>query len=653
MVANSLVQWALESGSRVFSQGEGEYSPRATWGIVRCRRSMQPITLTIGSFFLSAASCFCTGAREHAEALQSDSAFSSLADDYQSWRDFSFPESAIARGRPTSQDRITEPGMRGALNRHAEIGDFLERIVAIDHATLTVENRLDYALLRRDLQNEFDSFQFKRWMMPVGQRGGPQQDLPQFDQSVPFRVAADYENYVKRMTRLGGAVRDTQAMMAEGLAEGLVPPAPVLEGVLEQFDAVQRGNLDEIESPLAVMPDSLSKEQQVQLRHQAREAKLDALLALSEMRTWLAEHYIPKASKSISAADHYKGAAFYAFELKRFTTTSLTPAEINAIGKDEVARIRGEMLEVIARTDWYSADPARAALTGDERLAQFIQYLRTDSRFYHTSAESLLSGYRDICKRIDAQLPEYFGVLPRLPYGVREIPRFMAPSQTTAYYMHGSMKSGLPGWFYANTYALDQRPTYEMLPLSLHEAVPGHHLQIALALEIEGVREFRRDVDSTAFVEGWALYAERLGTPMGLYKDPYDDFGRLLYEMWRSCRLVVDTGMHAFGMSRAEAIAFMMHNTALSKLNIEREIDRYIGWPGQACAYKIGEIEIRRIRSQCEGRLAAQFDLRDFHDHLLGAGPLPLDVLRTRMDAWCDALLLQPRVADPLATDRR
>ncbi len=578
-----------------------------------------------------------------------DSTFDALAEEYQQWRDFSFPESAIAHGRPTSPDRITEPGMRGALNRHNEIGYLIEKIASIDRAQLNAANQLDYDLLNRDLRNDFDSFRFKRWMMPVGQRGGPQQDLPQFAESVPFRQAADWENYVKRMTRLGAAVRDTQSMMEQGLEEGIVPPAAVLEGVVGQFESVLRGNLNEIETPLAHMPDSIPAEQQQSLREQARTAKLDALLALGEMLTWLKETYIPKGLKSISAKDQYLGAEYYAFELKRFTTTDLTPDEIHRIGLDEVARIRGEMFEVIARTDWFAADPARAKLSNDDRFNAFVTFLRTDPRFYHTSAESLLAGYRDICKRIDAKLPEYFGVLPRLPYGVREIPRFMAPSQTTAYYQFGSMKAGLPGWFYANTYALDQRPKYEMIPLSLHEAVPGHHLQISIANEVEGLREFRRDVDATAFVEGWALYAERLGISMGLYENPYDDFGRLLYEMWRACRLVVDTGMHAFGMSRDDAIAFLQRNTALSRLNIEREIDRYIGWPGQACGYKIGELEIRRIRSVCEKRLGERFDLRAFHDHLLSAGPIPLNVLRTRMDAWCDGLLLQKGIAQPLA----
>ena len=608
-----------------------------------------PIVLSIPGTLHSESVAEQSAAAHASVIVTPDSTFDALAEEYQHWRDFSFPESAIAHGRPTSPDRITEPGMRGALNRHNEIGYLIEKIASIDRAQLNAANQLDYDLLNRDLRNDFDSFRFKRWMMPVGQRGGPQQDLPQFAESVPFRQSADWENYVKRMTRLGAAVRDTQSMMEQGLEEGIVPPAAVLEGVVGQFESVLRGNLNEIETPLAHMPDSIPAEQQQSLREQARTAKLDALLALGEMLAWLKETYIPKGLKSISAKDQYLGAEYYAFELKRFTTTDLTAEEIHRIGLDEVARIRGEMFEVIARTDWFAADPARAKLSNDDRFNAFVTFLRTDPRFYHTSAESLLAGYRDVCKRIDAKLPEYFGVLPRLPYGVREIPRFMAPSQTTAYYQFGSMKAGLPGWFYANTYALDQRPKYEMIPLSLHEAVPGHHLQISIANEVDGLREFRRDVDATAFVEGWALYAERLGISMGLYENPYDDFGRLLYEMWRACRLVVDTGMHAFGMSRDDAIAFLQRNTALSRLNIEREIDRYIGWPGQACGYKIGELEIRRIRSECEKRLGERFDLRAFHDHLLSAGPIPLNVLRTRMDAWCDGLLLQKGIAQPLA----
>ena len=561
--------------------------------------------------------------------------FKALVDEYEVWVDFSFPESALAHGRTPPTDRITVAGLRGETIRATERRDFLERLKLIDASQLSESERLDYALLLRELETSVAGFAFKRWMMPVHQRGGPQQDLPELARTVPFRTPLDWEMYVKRLTRLGSAVRDTQAMMVEGVKEGLVPPKAALAGVLDQFDAVLRGNLQELEAPLSEMPNSISAEQQAAWRAEAHESVLDAHLAIGEMRHFLANEYIPHGLASTSAADQPMGPAFYEFELRRFTTTRLTANEIHEIGLREVARIRGEMLEVIRSTDWFSADKTRSALAPDALFAAFVNYLRTDSRFYYTTAEDLLAGYRNICKRIDAELPEYFAVLPRQPYGVREIPRFMAPSQTTAYYQFGSMKTGLPGWFYANTYALDQRPKYEMIPLSLHEAVPGHHLQIALADEIEGIRQFRRDLDSTAFVEGWALYAERLGIPMGLYADPYDNFGRLLYEMWRSARLVVDTGLHAMGMSRADAIDYFTRNTALSTLNIEREIDRYIAWPGQATGYKIGELEIRKIRARCEERLGVNFDLRAFHDHLLGAGPLPLDILAKRMDEWC------------------
>ncbi|MCH8854464.1 MAG: DUF885 domain-containing protein, partial [Planctomycetes bacterium] len=255
----------------------------------------------------------------------------------------------------------------------------------------------------------------------------------------------------------------------------------------------------------------------------------------------------------------------------------------------------------------------------------------------YTKEEDLLRGYRDICKRVDAQLPKLFKTMPRLPYGVRKIPDFMAPSQTTAYYSRGDIRNAQPGYFYANTYALNQRPKYEMIALALHEAVPGHHFQISLAQELENVPQFRNHSWITSYGEGWALYAERLGLEMGFYDDPYDNFGRLLYEMWRACRLVVDPGMHALGWSRERAVQFMLDNTALSELNVNTEIDRYIAWPGQATAYKIGELKIRELRAAAERTLGEDFDVREFHDVILLAGSLPLTVLEARVHRWLEA----------------
>jgi uncharacterized protein (DUF885 family) len=561
-----------------------------------------------------------------------------LIGEYQRWMDFEYPEWAIARGRePGARGRIHDPSMRGIVSRQHDMQVFLDRADAIPRDALPQERRLDLDLLRREFRLAVDAVPFRRWLMPVNHRSGPQISFPQFADRVPIRTPQDLEDYVMRCNRISESVDSIREVLEAGLNEGVVPPRVVMQGVLEQFDAVQRGGLRELERPLDKPPAGVDAAQLSDMRERLNRAREGALLSLGLLRLWLADTYIPSCRETIAASEAPNGAAAYAFDVRLFTTTELTPKEVHEIGLGEVARILIEMDRVIARTDWYAADPARAQLPPEERRAAFIAYLRTSPRFYCTKAEDLLGRYRDICKRIDALLPEYFGKLPRLPYGVREIPRFMAPQQTTAYYMPGSMKAGLPGWFYANTFALDQRPTYEIVPLSLHEAVPGHHLQIAISQELEGLPEFRQDVESTAFIEGWALYAERLGTPMGLYEDPYDDFGRLLYEMWRSCRLVVDTGMHSLGMSRADAIAYMTRHTALSPLNIEREVDRYISWPGQALAYKIGELRIRAIRAECEATLGDGFDLRAFHDHLLWAGPLPLDVLEPRMRDWAQS----------------
>ncbi len=367
--------------------------------------------------------------------------------------------------------------------------------------------------------------------------------------------------------------------------------------------------------------------------------------------------------------DGIDGLPRYQFELRRHTTTTLTPDQIHQIGLREVARIRAEMLRVIARTDF----AGKVTLKDSELLAAFITHLRTDPRFYFTDKRDQLTAYRDLCKRIDADLPTFFRMLPRNPYGVRELPAFAAPSSPNAYYYYGSIRSGVSGTFMVNTYRLDQRPRYEMVALALHEAVPGHHLQLALADELEGVHPFRTLLEHTVFVEGWALYAERLGLEMagggqnrsptaqegltsaainpadmasaypgeplggqGLYADPYDDFGRLTYEMWRACRLVVDPGIHAMGWTRQQAIDFMLQNSALSPLNIEREVDRYIAWPGQACAYKIGELKIRELRTRAEARLGERFDIRTFHDVVLGAGAVPLEVLEARVNSYLE-----------------
>ncbi len=342
--------------------------------------------------------------------------------------------------------------------------------------------------------------------------------------------------------------------------------------------------------------------------------------------SFLRDEYIPAARPTLGASALPSGAAYYAHRVRLFTTLDdATPQSVHETGLAEVARLRAEMETVIRSTGFEGS------------FADFVQFLRTDPRFYATSPEELMRVVAEAGKRADRELPRLFRTLPRMPWGLREVPAFIAPRTTTAYYQRPAGDGTQAGIYYVNTYDLPSRPFYEVEALTLHEAVPGHHLQIALQQEIENVPPVRRFAGFTAFVEGWGLYAERLGLEMGFYEDPYSDFGRLTYEMWRALRLVVDTGLHQFGWTREQAIAYMVENSALSELNVTNEVDRYIAWPGQALAYKVGELKLRELRARAETALGDGFDVRAFHDVVLGAGSVPLSVLEQRVDAWIAA----------------
>ncbi len=580
-------------------------------------------------------------ARKPQDPLQQDAALTArlnqLIDAHDEWRLVVFPEYALKRGHETRAGELTDSSLAGIHRRNATVVQFLEEARAIDPAHLSDADARDYHLFRRDLELSVDGFRFGAWMMPVSGRNGPHQDIAQMGELATFADLDDYEAYLNRLLGVPGSLLGTMEVMRAGLAAGLVPPSVTVTEVPLQIRAARVGLRDSLRKPFTRMPMSIEPADRERLLRDFERTLEPIDIMLTEFEVFFTNEYLPKCRATIAACDMPDGAAWYAHQLKVHTTTSLTAKEIHETGLSEVARIRAEMMTVIARTDWYAADKSRAEMSDDARFAAFIHYLRTDKRFYCTTAEELLARYRDVSKRIDPKLPALFATCPRLTYGVREIPRFMAPSQTTAYYQPGSPQRGEPGYFYANTYALDQRPTYEFIPLTLHEAVPGHHFQIALAQELSGSREFRKDLDSTAFTEGWALYAERLGIEMGFFEDPYDDFGRLLYEMWRACRLVVDPGMHAFGWSRDQSIGFLQQNTALSELNIINEVDRYIGWPGQACGYKLGELAIRRLRAEAEAALGTAFDLRQFHDAVLLSGPIPLDLLERNIAQWIAA----------------
>ncbi|MCH8879006.1 MAG: DUF885 domain-containing protein [Planctomycetes bacterium] len=587
-----------------------------------------------------------------------------LFEDRFEWRLRESPEFAMSLGDYSSADQISDTSLTAIERRHKDTIGFLFRLHGISKADLNEDDRLNYELFELRLTNSVTGHGFRTWLAPVGGRSGPQQSIPQMHERVRFKTDDDYANYCTRLEQVPGSVRNIVKLMKLGLKEGRTPPRVTLKGVPGQFERLLGGGLRSLAEPFENMPEVISADQQKELRARFELKSYPAVYAaLKKFGEFVTEEYIPKCREHIAAISWPDGEEYYAHQLKVFTTTDLTAQQIHAIGLSEVARIKAEMMDVIKSSDFRQKYVEGSALfigqgstllrpgarnpdqmSPDELFKAFIHYLRTDPRFYYTEEEDLLRGYRDICKRIDAELPKLFKTLPRQPYGVRKIPDFMAPSQTTAYYSRGDIRNAQPGYFYANTYALDQRPKYEMIALALHEAVPGHHFQIAIAQELKDVPEFRKHSWFTAYGEGWALYAERLGLEMNFYEDPYDNFGRLLYEMWRACRLVVDPGMHALGWSREQAVQFMLDNTALSELNVNTEIDRYIAWPGQATAYKIGELKIRELRGIAEDRLGERFDVRAFHDVVLGAGSLPLSVLESRIRRWIESTLRPPEV---------
>ncbi|HEY0778659.1 MAG TPA: DUF885 domain-containing protein, partial [Gemmatirosa sp.] len=465
---------------------------------------------------------------------------------------------------------------------------------------------------------------FPSELLAVDQMSGPQ-SLGDVMRQQPARTAADYADLLARLRAIPRVLAETRALLDSGLAVGVTPPQVTLRDVPAQVDGLLTADVDHnpLTEAFTRIPAAVPAAVRARLRDDAR-AVLDSAVipAYRALRAYLAATYVPRARTSIALSALPDGAAWYAYNVRRETTTDRTPAEIHAIGLAEVARIRTALDSVMRATGFAGT------------AAEFAHMLRTDPRFFVRDSASLVRAYRDVAKRVDPGLIRLFGRLPRTPYGVETIPAFAAPSQTTAYYRAGSPDAGRPGMFMVNTYRVDTRPTWEMEALTLHESVPGHHLQIALAQELGALPEFRRYASYTAFTEGWGLYAESLGDELGMYKDPYSKYGQLTYEMWRALRLVLDTGIHTMGWSREQAVRYFVENSAKAEHDIDVEVDRYIVWPGQALAYKSGELQIRALRAEAERALGVRFDVRAFHDEVLGAGSLPLDVLTGRVRTW-------------------
>lgn len=540
------------------------------------------------------------------------------------------PFLAAAHGIEEAAGKLPEIGVEVVQRNNTFAFSLMQEIRSLDLASLLEEERIQAEMLLTELSNGIDEARLGGYLTPINQRRGPQLWLPQIARRMTFSDETDFRNYLSRLRQVPRIIGGTIEILERAIQIGFLPPRVTLEGIEEQLASQLQGDPEDslFYEVFKTPPEGIEDQVIAGLRSEAIEI-IEELVrpAFLRLLEFFKEQYFPLARSTIACSDYPPGIDFYEHRIRVHTTTFKSADEIHKLGLQEVARIRAEMDKVIIGSGF----------EGD--FAAFLEYLRNDKRFYFEKPEDLLRGYRDICKRMDAELPKLFRRLPRAPYGVREIPAFEAPRSTTAYYQPPPADGSQPGWFYANTFDLASRPRYEMVALALHEAVPGHHLQLALQNEIEGLPEFRKQMHFTAYIEGWGLYAESLGIDVGFYDDPYDNFGRLSYEMWRALRLVVDTGIHSKAWTRDEAIEYMLANSALTRTNVEAEVDRYISWPGQALAYKIGELTIQELRKGAHKRLGDNFDLRAFHDHLLAAGSLPLDVLRQRMELWVESHL--------------
>lgn len=486
---------------------------------------------------------------------------------------------------------------------------------------LSADDQLSLDLFRYQTRMAVDGQRFRLYLQPLNQRGGIQTADELADQ-IPFETTKNFEDWNARLRSFPTYADQTIALLTEAIAARMTHPKVPMQRVVAQLDAqiVDDPTKSPFYAPYKKLPASIPSADADRLTAQAKEAIRTSLVpSYRKLRAFFVDTYLPACRSEVGAWDLPNGAAMYAHLVRLHTTTNMTPDEVHAVGLREVTRIRGEM----------EAVKSRAGFSGT--LALFFAFLRTDPKFYYKDPKELLIAYRDLGKRVDPLLVKLFSRLPRTPYGVQAIPDAVAPDTTTAYYREPADDGSRAGTFFVNLYKPETRPIWEMTALTLHESVPGHHLQIALATEQHDIPQFRRHGDYNAFIEGWGLYAESLGDELGLYEDPYAKFGQLAYEMWRAVRLVVDTGIHHLHWDRQRAIDFFMENSPRSELDVVNEVDRYIVWPGQALAYKIGELRIRALRQQQMTALGPRFDIKAFHEAVLGAGPLPLDILEKRV----------------------
>jgi len=564
-----------------------------------------------------------------ATAVRADAGddFQALIDEVWEWQLAQDPLRASRLGDHRYDSEWRDGSLAAIDARHLARREFLRRVYAIDRSQLDDKDQLDYELFRRELQQDVDAHQFKGYLLPFSQRGGVQ-NLDSQASLLRFETVADYDNWLARLGRLDTVIDQTIEVADEGIRQGIVAPRILMQRLPDQIAAqlVDDPETSPYYRVFAAMPDSIAEKDRQRLQSGARKViDTTVIPAYRKLARYFEKTYLPASRDSVGLSSLPNGSAWYEFLARQFTTTRMTPDEIHRLGLEEVRRIRDEMQAVIDELGF------------DGDFQAFLEFLRTDPQFYFDNPDDLYVAYLATCKRIDPELVKLFGKLPRTPYGVLPIPDSIAPDTTTAYYTSPAADGSRAGIYWVNLYRPEVRPKYEIEVLSVHEAVPGHHLQLALQQELGDLPNFRRYSGFTAFVEGWGLYSERLGYDLGLYTDPYSRFGALTYDMWRAVRLVVDTGIHYKGWTRQQAIDFFKDNAAKTEHDIVNEVDRYIVTPGQALAYKIGQLKILALRANAEAALGEHFDIRAFHDELLGAGALPLDLLQQRMDAWTAA----------------
>ncbi|NTX62044.1 DUF885 domain-containing protein [Myxococcus sp. CA051A] len=544
------------------------------------------------------------------------------------------PTYASVQGDRRWNERWDDLSLAAIQADHQHSRQVLEKLKKVERARLSAEEQLNLDLFRRDHETWVEEHRFGWYLLPTNQMGGIPEGIKQppgvqtayqLADTLRFETVKDYEDWLVRLQGFGTYVDQVVALMREGLRLKKVHPRVILQRIPPQIERqlVEDPTKSGFYSPFLRFPEKLPATEQQRLAEAGRKAVREGVVpALRRFHQFLTAEYLPGAPEAVGVWQLQDGVEMYGFFARKYTTTALTPEQIHTQGLAEVKRIRGEMEAIMKRTGFQGS------------LAEFFQFLRTDPRFYARTGDELLMRYRALSKRIDPLLVRLFKTLPRQPYAVEATPEAMAPDVTTGFYYPAASDGSRPGTYLVNLYRPETRPLWEMVPLTLHEAVPGHHLQTALATEQLGLPEFRRYGYYVAYGEGWALYCETLGDELGLYADPYDKFGQLSYDMWRAVRLVVDTGMHVKQWTRQQALDYFMENAPRQALDITNEVDRYIAWPGQALAYKVGQLKIQELRTRAEQALGSRFDVREFHDVVLLGGSLPLDVLERKVDAW-------------------